>query len=416
MGPLRRAPVVFTMCTLATAALGADDYQLVTFERIPLTDEYYSEGAGAGDINGDGAMDVVYGPYWFAGPDFQTKLSIYPPRPQPRERYADNFFSWLQDFNGDDRPDVFVVGFPGTPAYFYENPGAAGFERDWPKHEVFDWVSNESPHFTTIIGDDRPELVCTRDGRYGYATINWDDGLAPWTFHAVSDDVATKQFGHGLGVGDVNGDGRLDLIQKDGWYEQPASLDGDPLWTFHEVQFAGPGGAEMYAYDVDGDGDSDIITSLHAHEFGLAWYEQVKNGDAVEFKQHLIMGSTAEENDYGVVFSELHSVALADIDGDGLKDIITGKTYWSHHTQSPMWDAGAVVYWFKLVRNAQGVDWAPYKADGDSGIGRQVGIHDLNGDDLPDITVGGMKGGTVLIQKRQSVDRATWEAAQPQRR
>jgi len=142
----------------------------------------------------------------------------------------------------------------------------------------------------------------------------------------------------------------------------------------------------------------------------------VKSGDAVEFKQHLIMGSTPEENDYGLVFSELHSVALADIDGDGLKDIITGKTYWSHHTQSPMWDAGAVVYWFKLVRDAQGVDWVPYKADGDSGIGRQVGIHDLNGDDLPDITVGGMKGSTVLIQKRATVDRATFQAAQPQRR
>jgi hypothetical protein len=412
MSPLRHGAAIITLFASVAAARGADDFQLVTFERIPLTDEYYSEGAGAGDIDQDGSMDVVYGPYWFAGPDFQSKYAIYPPRPQPRERYADNFFSWVRDFNGDDRPDVFVVGFPGTPAYVYENPGAAGFDQDWPKHEVFDWVSNESPHFTSIVGDERPELVCSRDGRFGYATIDWDDPFAPWAFHAVSDDVTAKQFGHGLGVGDVNSDERLDLIQKDGWYEQPDSLDGDPLWTFHSAQFAGPGGAEMYACDVDGDGDSDVITSLRAHEFGLAWHEQVGDG---EFREHLIMGSTPEENDYGVVFSELHSVALADMDGDGLQDIITGKTYWSHHTQSPMWDAGAVVYWFRLVRGPDGVDWVPYRADDDSGIGRQVGIHDLNGDELPDIVVGGMKGSNVLIQRRQAVDRATWEAAQPRR-
>ena len=103
----------------------------------------------------------------------------------------------------------------------------------------------------------------------------------------------------------------------------------------------------MFAYDVDGDGDNDIITSNAAHAFGLGWYEQVRDGDEVSFKHHRIMGAKPSANKYGVLFSELHSVALADIDGDGLKDIVTGKTYWSHHEQSPMWDAGAVVYWFK---------------------------------------------------------------------
>ena len=104
----------------------------------------------------------------------------------------------------------------------------------------------------------------------------------------------------------------------------------------------------MFAYDVDGDGDNDVITSLAAHDFGLAWYEQVREGDQAEFRQHLIMGDRPEQNRYGLVFSEPHSVKLVDIDGDGLKDIVTGKTYYSHHKQSPMWDAGAVVYWFRL--------------------------------------------------------------------
>ena len=169
----------------------------------------------------------------------------------------------------------------------------------------------------------------------------------------------------------------------------------------------------MYAYDVDGDGDNDVITSLAAHDFGLAWHEQLRDGEKITFRPHLIMGSKPEENRYGLVFSELHSVNLVDIDGDGLKDIVTGKTYWSHHTKSPMWDAGAVVYWFKLVRGKDGVDWVPYLAAEETGIGRQVTVADANGDGLPDIIVGGMKGGNVLVHKVEEVSEDEWQAAQP---
>ena len=187
-------------------------------------------------------------------------------------------------------------------------------------------------------------------------------------------------------------------------------------WMHHPAKLtAGYGGAEMYAYDVDGDGDNDIITSDSAHDFGLSWYEQIADGDAIDFKRHQIMGSHVSENKYGVLFSELHSLALADMDGDGLKDIVTGKTYWSHHAQSPMWDAGAVVYWFKLVRGDDGVDWIPYQADGEAGIGRQVSVTDLNADGLPDIVVGGMKGAHVLTHKTTSVTKEQWQAAQPKR-
>src|SRR5262249_15572163 len=161
-------------------------------------------------------------------------------------------------------------------------------------------------------------------------------------------------------------------IHANGWFEQPDSDPANQLWTSHAASFTNAyGGAEMYAYDVDGDGDNDVIASLAAHDFGLAWHEQIREGNEISFKRHLIMGSWPDQNRYGLVFSELHSVQLADIDGDGLKDIVTGKTYWSHHAQSPMWDAGAVVYWFKLARTQDGMDWIPHRADEDVGIGRQ---------------------------------------------
>ena len=273
--------LVFIGCGIGLVATHADEFELHQFETIQLTDTYYSEGANYGDVNRDGVVDIVHGPYWFQGPDYEIKYEIYPPKAQPRQKYADNFFSWIYDFDGDGWNDVFVVGFPGTPAYVYQNPADPGFDGHWAKREVLDWVSNESPQLLNLVGDERPELVCTRDGYFGYATVDWEHPEKQWSFHSVSEQVAPKRFGHALGIGDVNGDGRMDILTKDGWFAQPDSLNGDPQWNFNPVAFAAAGGAEMYAYDVDGDGDNDVITSLAAHDFGLAWYEQVKSGGEI---------------------------------------------------------------------------------------------------------------------------------------
>ena len=321
------------------AQVQSDRGTVHSFHRQSLTKTYFSEGAGVGDLNADGKPDVVYGPYWFEGPEFKVSHEIYTPKPQPMNAYADHFFAWVHDFNSDGFNDVLTVGFPGTPAYVYENPGkdvaSAGH---WTKHQVFDWVSNESPAFTDITGDGKPELVCTRAGMFGYAEPS-DKNFDAWKFTRISEVVAHERFGHALGVGDVDGDGKLDVIANNGWFKNPGSND-QALWEFEAVPFC-PGGADMFAYDVNADGLNDVITSLDAHGYGLVWWEQQKSPTGQrEFKRHLIMGSKPSENPYGIHISELHSVKMADINGDGLQDIITGKTYWSHHRQSSEWDAG----------------------------------------------------------------------------
>jgi hypothetical protein len=393
---------------MASFAIAAEP----TSSRQQLSSTYFSEGANAGDLNQDGKPDVVCGPFWYEGPEFTKSHEIYPPKPQPLDFYADNFFSWVHDVNRDGRNDVFVVGFPGTPAFVYENPGKKAGH--WPKHQVFDSVSNESPHFTQLVGDETPELVCTRNGRFGFATLPAEGSFSEWKFHSISDQAAPERFGHGLGVGDINGDKKLDILTAGGWFEQPATDPEGTTWSFHEAKFTNSyGGAEMYAYDVDGDGDNDVITSLAAHDFGLAWYEQDTTGTKPIFREHTIMGKTPEQSHYGLVFTELHSVALVDMNGDGLKDIVTGKTYWSHHKQSPMWDAGAVVYSFELKRDNGTVDWIPHLLDDESGIGRQLSVADLNGDQRPDIVVGGMKGAHVLRRPATGWSQAAPQATQP---
>jgi len=414
---MKTRSIVFVFLLQVLSVASAQEFRLQSFARQELSDAYFSEGIGAGDLNGDGKKDIVYGPHWYAGPDYTAKQEIYPAVPQNRNGYADNFFNWVHDFDKDGWNDILVVGFPGTPGYVYKNPGKDGLTGLWEKHQVADSVSNEAPQFADVTGDGVPELVCTRKGNYGFYLPDASQPLGAWKFVAVSEPTAPTPFGHGLGVGDVNSDGRMDIIATDGWMEQPAVGPVEGIWKFHKYPFA-RAAADMFAYDVDGDKDADIITSLSAHDFGLAWYENTgTNGDGeIQFEKHLLMGETKSDSPYGVLFTELHAVKLADMNGDGLLDIVTGKTYWSHHAQSPMWDAGAVTYWFELSREADGtVDFIPHLADGDAGIGRGLVVDDLNNDGLLDIACGGMKGANVLMHVATKVTEAEFLQSQPQK-
>ena len=409
--------------------------ELRTFKRIQLSDQFWSEGATAGDLNNDGVEDIISGPWWWEGPGFEKRHEIYPATKTfplklgslttvdvpgfegtlgRENKYSDNFFAWTYDFNEDGWRDILVIGFPGTDTSWYENP--KGADRHWMRHKVFAQTDNESPTFVDLTGDGRPELVCITRGRYGYAAPDWREPGRPWTFHPLSPDNKYGNFTHGLGVGDVNGDRRLDLLEKNGWWEQPGSLLDDPVWTFHP-QPLGRGGAQMHAYDVNGDGLNDIITALDAHAFGLAWYEQYREGSTIRFREHVIMNKAPEDNRYGVKFSEVHAIELTDVDGDGLKDIVTGKRFWSHgRTGDPDRNDAAVIYWFKLARSRDGaVDFIPYLIDDQSGVGTQVVTTDVNRDGLPDVVVGNKRGTFVHLQNKKTVTREEWERAQPAR-
>lgn len=428
--------VLLVAAVAGSAGLSADaqNRPLITFKKTVLTQEFWAEGAHVGDFNRDGRKDIVSGPFWYAGPDFKVRHEIYPAdksfkvkKPDGSEAvvagyegglgknnaYSDNFIAFAYDFNRDGWDDVLVLGFPGAESWWFENPkGAPGH---WKRHVAIDVTDNESPTFLDLTGDGRPEIVCSSKGAYGWASPDPADPTRPFQWHQLSPNKNYHKFTHGLGLGDVNGDGRLDLLEKDGWWEQPTSLAGDPVWRHHPFVF-GTGGAHMYAYDVDGDGRNDVITSLAAHGYGLAWYQNLPDGQGgITFKEHTFMNKEPSENRYGVKFSQLHAIDLQDIDGDGLKDIITGKRFWAHGpTGDPEPGAPAVLYWFRLVRNAdRSVDFVPHLIDADSGVGTQVAATDVNGDGRLDIVVGNKKGVFLHTQEVRNVPAAEWEAAQP---
>ena len=383
-----------------------DEHVVLTWKKHVLSEEFTCEGAHAADFNKDGKMDVAAGPWWYEGPDYSKKHEYYPTKVYKKDNdYSNNFFTFTYDFNKDGWTDILVYGFPGKDASWFENP--QGKEGHWKRTEIFPVVDNESPTFEDVNGDKVPDIICSTGGQLGYITIE------DKKFHPISPKAHYQRYTHGLGLGDVNGDGRKDFLEVGGWWEQPASLGDDPLWTKRPAKF-GSTGAQIYAYDVDGDGDNDVIGCLQAHGYGLAWWENMNVGSEIKFKEHVFMNEKPEDNKYGVKFSQPHAIDLVDMDGDGLKDIVTGKRHFAHGSKGdkePL--AAPVLYWFKLVRGKDGVDWLPFKIDDDSGIGTQVLAVDMNGDKRPDIVVGCKRGVFVHIQDAKKVSKEEWEKARP---
>jgi hypothetical protein len=219
--------------------------------------------------------------------------------------------------------------------------------------------------------------------------------------------------GHGIGAGDVNGDGRVDILNGYGWWEQPAAGQSG-LWRYHPASFSrwtgrgSEGGGEMVVYDVNGDGRNDVVAVLQAHVFGLAWFEQKRDASgAISFTRHMIMDNFATKNAGGVTFSQPHGSTAADLTGDGIPDFVVGKRFWSHHEGflDPDPYGPPVLYVYRTVRNPKapgGAEFVPELVHNMSGAGSQILAEDVNRDGAIDIVTSGTNGAYVFFGSRKT--------------
>lgn len=405
---------------LRPAAGVAPEITAANFRKIQLTDRFYAEGISVGDVNRDGVPDALSGPYAYLGPTFTRAIEIYVPQTysigaaRQAGQYTDNFLSYVYDFNGDGWNDYLKINFNG--AFLYLNP--KGEARHWSVSQVTPGVSSETTQLGDIDGDGKPELLMSIGSGVNRVVGYSKPGADPtqtWTWVPVSEKGDWG--GHGYGYGDVNGDGKTDVVQGSGWWAQPAAGPTSGPWTFNVGPF-GRGtdpfvrGADIYVYDVNGDKLPDVITSLFAHGPGLAWYEQQRTGQGpITWKMHMIMDNPdttlAERKDWeisdkNVVFTELHAIELVDMDADGVKDLVLGKRWWSHGIEYPENDRDdpAVMAWFKIVRKPGGaVEFVPHIINNYVGLGTQIAVADMNGDKKPDVLTAARKGAYVFLQK-----------------
>jgi hypothetical protein len=366
----------------------------VAFVKHELTRDFISEGVAAGDVNNDGVIDVLAGSFWFQGPDW-TRHELDAPRVFPvaeeklatiEESYSNSMINFAMDVNSDGWLDFIRVGFPGTDAFWYENP--KNNPGHWKKHFIFNAVGNESARFIDVDKDGREDLICgdSETNQMIWLKSPTQKDSTTWKKYLISLDSVpgTKRFAHGLGFVDLNSDGRSDVLIPEGWWEGPE----DPTqsnWTFHPTALGQPC-AQIEMMDVDGDGDEDLITSS-AHKRGVWWQERV---DLENWKEHLITDEC----------SQTHALQLIDLNADGRRDIITGKRYLASRGSGEGAHEPAQVLWIEFTGKVE-QPWVVHQIDDDSGVGVHFVVRDINGDGLLDVLTANKKGVFFFVQSTQ---------------
>jgi hypothetical protein len=360
------------------------------FVKHILTSDFISEGVAIADVNRDGKPDIVAGAWWFeapkrAGDTNWTRHQLAPAKHyDPSTQFSNSFLDFCMDVNQDGWMDLIRISLPGEEVVWYENPkNKPGY---WVMHPILEHAGNESPTLVDVDGDGRPDLLCND---WVAKEMIWMEspkrpGDTSWTRHVIGKgDIGTGRYTHGLGFIDMNGDGRKDVVITKGWWECPKDPATAGEWVFHPANL-GEDCSQIYALDVKNNGGHELV-SASAHNYGIWWHEKKDTG----WVHHLIYNG----------FSETHALALADVNGDGHPDLVTGKRYYAHNGEDPGGHEPAVLYWFEFIPGPD-PKWIPHQIDDDSGVGLQVLVQDIDGDGLPDIIVANKKGVFLFKQKK----------------
>jgi hypothetical protein len=468
----------------------------LTYTKLVIQNQFLAESCSIGDYNGDGIPDVSAGRIWYEGPDFKTQhafreghgaLPTAGASAEINTGVSDDWADYPWDMDGDGDTDIINIAqcdvpesnsptqanSPGTPAkigtvqvhataVWYENPGKAGNIETtttyWKSHLMNSDVRMEQHEIADMNGDGYPEILgacrdCGMGDTKGYYQGDPKNPTALWNYHQVTGHF-TFPFGnlgwmHGIGAGDINGDGLPDWTDRTGAYLQqpggtwnltPCTGKNTPAgcgWiqqksTMLPVGFSqlglndgvgNIGPSHMWLVDMDMDGCTDVVAADWAHgSQGLWWYQQGKDAGGCNwsFTRWQFMGDSMKDKaadvaKWGAGFTEPHAFNVYDMDGDGRPDVIGGKMRFAHpyDQNDPDPDGTPYLYVFHNIAakdpNSGGpITLKPILVDGDPtakegttdagmGVGRQFSVGHVNTDGIMDICVSTKLGLAVFL-------------------
>ncbi len=363
-----------TLIVLAAAASAANRPADIPFEKITL-DLGANESCAFADMNRDGKLDIVSGENWYEAPSWTR----HPFRELPfLNNYVDNFSDLPLDANADGYPDIVGVSWFSKSINLWQNPGRTRMA--WKPKPVETNFNVEFAFLVDLNNDGKAEEVLPQFGNKT-APLTWYEFK---NGEAVKHVVSQQSYGHGIGAGDVNGDGKTDILTPQGWFEAPA-------WKWH-ADFEGDKPRSfgfMHVLDIDGDGKNDILTS-NAHDYGIFWLKNLGDGKW----QEIVIDDS---------WSQAHATTLVDLNGDGKLDVLTGKRYMAHNGHDPGGREPLGVYWYEHRRTDDGsrIEWTRHVVDYSTraGGGMQIPAADLDGDGDIDFVTPGKSGLFLFLNK-----------------
>lgn len=363
----------YAFSVLTLSAQSNEQRGSLFFEKKMIAAESF-ESANVFDVDKDGVPDIFSGSFWYKGPDYIQRKFIG--AVSRHAEYYNDFSTILVDVNKDGNTDVITGGWFNAALIWRQNPGKDG---TWEDHIIARTGNIESTCSWDIDGDGVPEIIPNTPGK---PLVIYRLKSGAGTTVAFDSIKIIDQHGHGLGYGDINGDGRGDLIIDKGWIESPQNPFTQP-WILHAEFTVVQASVPMLPTDVNKDGLTDIIIG-QGHNYGLDWYEQ-----RVDKKKN----RTWLKHSIDPYNSQFHAMMLADIDNDGTAELITGKRYRAHDDNDPGAHDPVGLYYFKWNGESfvkQVISYgAPFVG---KGTGLYFAVEDLNRDNWKDIVVAGKDG------------------------